>query len=274
MSMNEKDLNKTVKNWDVQFKYTEEEAWEKLSLRNRNAATKVVSMRRSYVSWVAAASIAMVAFAAWFAFSSDEVRVVAAQRMDYVLPDGSVVRLNEGSELIYDASEWKAERALSLAGEAMFEVKKGSTFTVHTSQGDVSVLGTSFNIYAENNQFHVDCYTGKVRVASNNKELFLTRGLATKLRDGNLAEPFEFNADAPAWLSGELVFVNADLTRVITELEKKHQIRVTLNLKDASREISGDFTNFTASDAISLIASAMGLKAEGDQSTGFTLSDN
>lgn len=272
--MNEKDLNKIVKNWDVQFKYTEEEAWEKLSLRNRNTTSKVVSIRRSYVGWVAAASIAMVAFAAWFAFSSEEIKVVAAQRMDYVLPDGSVVRLNEGSELIYDTNEWKAERSLSLNGEAMFEVKKGSTFTVHTSQGDVAVLGTSFNVYASNGQFHVDCYTGKVRVVSNSQEQILTRGLSTKLRDGNLADPFEFNAESPAWLSGELLFVNADLSRVVAEIQKKHQIQIALDLKDTSREISGDFTNFTVSEAIMLIASAMDLKSSGDEATGFTLSEN
>lgn len=273
MSMNEKDLNEIVKNWDVQFKYSEEEAWEKLSARNRSAS-KVVSFRQKYTGWVAAASIALVIFAGWLAFSSDEVRVVAAQRMDYVLPDGSIVRLNIGSELVYDEDQWNTERTLALTGEAMFDVKKGSTFTVNTTSGNVSVLGTSFNVYATNEFFHVDCYTGKVRVSSKDQEQLLTQGLSTKLRDGSLITPFEFSATAPAWLSGELRYANADLSRVISDLEKKHQVEINLKLNDNSREISGDFTNYKVSDAISLIASVMNLKFSGDEASGFTLADN
>ena len=70
---------------------------------------------------------------------------------EYVLPDQSKVILNADSKLTYKKGFWNSSREVYLTGEAIFEVKKGSLFTVNTNKGNVRVLGTSFNVFTRNN---------------------------------------------------------------------------------------------------------------------------
>ena len=56
------------------------------------------------------------------------------------LPDGSLVTMNSKSTIEFNPDSWESSRILNLSGEAYFKVKKGSQFTVNTSNGDVVVL--------------------------------------------------------------------------------------------------------------------------------------
>ena len=71
-------------------------------------------------------------------------------KAEVLLPDGSRVWLNAGSDLRYPASFGGDSRMVELNGEAYFEVAKhaGSKFTVNTKGYDVIVHGTKFNISA------------------------------------------------------------------------------------------------------------------------------
>jgi ferric-dicitrate binding protein FerR (iron transport regulator) len=46
--------------------------------------------------------------------------------------------------------------------EAYFQVKKGQTFSVNTTDGVVKVLGTHFNVKQRKNYFEVNCFEGLV----------------------------------------------------------------------------------------------------------------
>lgn len=66
-----------------------------------------------------------------------------------VLADGTTVHLNANSRLIYPSSFGKnKERRVKLTGEAFFDVAhdKNSQFVVETSEIDVRVYGTKFNV--------------------------------------------------------------------------------------------------------------------------------
>ena len=70
-------------------------------------------------------------------------------RTKVVLPDGSQVWLNAGSNLDYNNSTFNKElREVSLNGEAYFDVTKDpeKPFIIHTKKMDIKVLGTVFNI--------------------------------------------------------------------------------------------------------------------------------
>jgi len=56
------------------------------------------------------------------------------------------VVLNSKSTISFNKTDWKNNRQLTLDGEAYFKVEKGSTFTVNTNNGSVTVLGTQFNV--------------------------------------------------------------------------------------------------------------------------------
>jgi len=74
-------------------------------------------------------------------------------RTKIVLPDGSQVWLNAGSNLDYNNSVFNKDlREVTLDGEAYFEVTKNASkpFIIHTKKIDVKVIGTAFNVRSYN----------------------------------------------------------------------------------------------------------------------------
>lgn len=78
------------------------------------------------------------------------IYVPMGAKSNVVLPDGSTVWLNAGSEIHYLSDFGQENRDLQLTGEAFFEVKSDSLkpFNVHTSGMIVKALGTRFNVKA------------------------------------------------------------------------------------------------------------------------------
>ena len=85
---------------------------------------------------------------------------------DQILPDGSSVFLNKGSEIDYSESEDKSTRIVTLTGEAFFDVKPDPDrpFVVTTREITITVLGTAFNINAYNETVKISVSHGKVKV--------------------------------------------------------------------------------------------------------------
>lgn len=76
-------------------------------------------------------------------------------RTKIVLPDGTQVWLNAGSNIDYNNSTFnKEQREVSLNGEAYFDVTKDETkpFIIHTKKMDIKVVGTTFNVRSYNDE--------------------------------------------------------------------------------------------------------------------------
>ena len=106
-----------------------------------------------------AASI-VVLFGLFFILGDDIVTIETnyGEQRTIVLLEGSEVILNSKSTLTYDKDNWENNRELSLEGEGYFKVKKGSTFTVVTDNGNVQVLGTQFNVNSTTDLFEPYCF--------------------------------------------------------------------------------------------------------------------
>jgi transmembrane sensor len=111
--------------------------------------------------------IIMVAIGAIYVFTrKNQVETVAVQAMSsvttkngnrtkIVLPDGSQVWLNAGSNLDYNNEDFnKNIREVSLNGEAYFDIVKNADkpFIIHTKKMDIKVIGTAFNVRSYNNE--------------------------------------------------------------------------------------------------------------------------
>lgn len=101
---------------------------------------------------------------------SDSVIVALnGERKTIKLPDGTTVRLNSGSELIFDKKFGSKNREVRLNGEAYFEVTKDADhpFLVNTDRMLVKVLGTVFNVKAYDTQEDIETTVveGKVEVS-------------------------------------------------------------------------------------------------------------
>lgn len=89
-------------------------------------------------------------------------------RIRSLLPDGTTVWLNAGSQLFMENDFSGATREVRLEGEAFFDVVKNPErpFIVHASGIDIKVLGTAFNVkaYPEDETVETTLLRGLVQV--------------------------------------------------------------------------------------------------------------
>jgi ferric-dicitrate binding protein FerR (iron transport regulator) len=107
--------------------------------------------------------------------SFTEVIVPNGERSKVILPDGSIVWLNGGSQLKFESAFQSGKRNVVLVGEAFFEVapNKSHPFLVGTnSKLQVEVLGTSFNVCSYPDDKIITTYlaSGKVKISINGED--------------------------------------------------------------------------------------------------------
>lgn len=247
---------------------TKAEAWETLQNRINTATEKPVrqlwQFSKQTVAWigVAASIMLLVGFYLFFNNSPTLYETQNGQQLAVFLPDGSEVTLNADSKLSFVESDWQKERKVNLQGEAFFKVKKGSNFSVITTQATVEVLGTSFNVFARNKSLDVACFTGKVRVGNKNNKTILTPGKACKLTDNQAFTNYQFNEENKAkWSDGKFYFNAEPLNLVFEELERQYDVKLEIpELSD--RTYTGFFTNQDIEEALELICTPMDLTYE------------
>lgn len=141
---------------------------------------------------------------------------------EYTLPDGSVVKLSNRAAAYYNSSIWFMNRKINLvSGEAFFEVSPGQKFTVETKMGDITVLGTSFNVNVNDDNLKVACKTGSVKVSMPGIEapilLSAGKGLDYAI---SLNEIMDVDLNKiGAWTDSIYNFNDAEVTDVFETLE-------------------------------------------------------
>lgn len=100
----------------------------------------------------------------------NEVVARAGARPYLELPDGTKVWLNSESRLEYKGNFNDSLREVTLEGEAFFDVVKDKSrpFIVHTSDIDIRVLGTAFNVksYPKESQIEATLIHGLIEVTN------------------------------------------------------------------------------------------------------------
>lgn len=207
------------------------------------------------------AAVFVLAFALFMLLDKDNISTFTtdyAQNKTITLPDNSIVKLNESSQVVYNTSNWKKERVIELKGEAFFDVEKGMRFDVNTEFGKVSVLGTEFNVLTRDQVFKVSCYEGLVQVTYNNKKIKLPAGSEFILKSGKVQKTTTVVVE-PYWLKNMSVFKNALVEDVFFELEKQYQIKITKSLDDNKIMFTGAFEHDNLKNAIESITQPLNL---------------
>lgn len=151
-----------------------------------------------------------------------------------MLADGSKVYLNSGSTLEYPKTFTTKERVVKLNGEAFFEIAHDSErpFRVKTTDFQVEVLGTKFNVNSGVNYSAVALVEGKVRLQSESEDtsIVLDPGhMATLNQQNGSFKTSSFDIDyITGWKDGYLVFKEASLDEVVNRLHKWYGIEIKL----------------------------------------------
>ncbi|HPG09429.1 MAG TPA: FecR domain-containing protein [Saprospiraceae bacterium] len=161
------------------------------------------------------------------------------------LPDGSTITLNGRSTLSYASNlDQLDKRVVLLDGEAFFQVSKNHTeFVVQLPQGQVSVLGTQFNVSTRMNHSRVSLLEGKVDVESQQGDEVLLHPGQTAILDQKITVHDEDVVALSSWKEGIWSFNQTPLYELIDRLNNDFGIRVELaDPTLLSRKISGNLS--------------------------------
>ncbi|WP_316794219.1 FecR family protein [Pedobacter frigoris] len=161
------------------------------------------------------------------------------------LPDGSMVWLNSASSISYTASLLeKGKRIVRLQGEGYFEISKDAShpFIVKTSDQDVEVLGTHFNINAYEDEPFVKTtlLEGSVKVNKPDAYKRILKPGEQSASHGNGISVETVNAEyAVAWKDGFFRFNNKTLDMGLREIARWYNVQVTYKRPELKNEQLG-----------------------------------
>ncbi|WP_020529785.1 FecR family protein [Flexithrix dorotheae] len=161
------------------------------------------------------------------------------EKLTIRLMDGSSVKLNVESKIIFPKHFSDSSREIFLEGEAFFEVVKDRNrpFIVSTPYLNTRVLGTSFNVNTKqgNNNVQVALVSGKVEVTpkhpnKGNKPIVLKPDEMVefnKEQEQFLKSKFDYTAII-GWKDDILTFNNADFETIKTKIEKWYGVTIIM----------------------------------------------
>ncbi|MCB9267883.1 MAG: DUF4974 domain-containing protein [Lewinellaceae bacterium] len=159
-------------------------------------------------------------------------KTMVGERQELILPDSSVVFLNEQTSLYYPI-EISDDYTVKMKGEAYFAIRHTSKRVFNIESGDVhlTVLGTKFNLRAYPNEpfVEVEMESGLMRMTSSSEQgsIMLEAGNKGTYQTDNKQIRVEkissFNASS--WNTRRLVFRDTPLSDVVETLERNFKVQ-------------------------------------------------
>ncbi len=208
------------------------------------APVRLTSLRKTWVTVAAALLLGAIGISWWL--KPVQIEAPAGQHLAFTLPDGSHIRLNSGSSLVYPR-KFGDVREVQLKGEGFFEIASdGTPFVLKTFNARVEVLGTKFNVKAWENSVapatSVTLTEGRVLFSENSdtaQGVFMapgeTRRLALNDPQISVADTLIHTATL-AWREGDLVYRDELLGVILEDVERKFDIDIDLQADDLLQE--------------------------------------
>lgn len=187
-----------------------------------------------------------------------------AEQRSVALADGSSVLLDADSAIAVDLSA--TERRIELIrGTAFFSVIPGQApFTVVARNGEARVLGTRFEVAAEDRTVSVTLDSGSVEVAlrEGGGRLVLKPGESVAYGAGGLGNAHTVDlAEATAWRQGRYIFTNARLADVLERIGRYRGGRILVTSGElGDRRVSGNIALRDGDAALAAVQSSVGFQ--------------
>lgn len=275
--------------------YNTDKAWSKVSGQMNDLKKRQLNTRWIYRVAAVVLILVTAGFATWRFTLQDKVTYaeVITSETDFsnpevVLPDGTKVKLNHGSKLVYPDKFVGDSREVNLTGEAFFDVTPNAEkpFIIKTNEASVKVLGTSFNVYAYKNASTVEVVveTGKVELSDNKKssteengKILLMPGQKGILNksNGNLLMENNFHSNELSWLTHEIRFEFTSLEDAFNTLQRIYNIEITIEPDvDMGNQLNATFNKQNIDHIMNVIAMTMNLKSEKQGNNKYIIQNN
>ena len=154
------------------------------------------------------------------------------EQFQIILPDGTHVWLDAASSLKYPVTFIGNERKVELTGQGYFEVSHNAAkpFIVKTSQTEVQVLGTHFNVSAfdDEQDTKTTLLEGAVRIKSYKAAVLLKPGEQAVLNTSRqliVSDDIDVNREI-AWKNGLFDFKKAGVEEIMLKVSRWYDINV------------------------------------------------
>lgn len=253
--------------------------WRKYQLERQSIRKK---MRYNPLFKVAAVVVLLIIAGLLFhQFSFEQQEVAEAkeivketkpgEKLKTMLPDGTIVYLNAGSQLTYPDDFGDSSRIVRLIGEGYFEVAedKARPFTVRTHSMDVTALGTEFCVNVSENHLpdRVALVSGKLLITNvKNEQIKIDSGYTVKLS----REDFSFSKfdidylTEVAWKDGALHFENNSFSEIVQTLELNYGVEFMMDqrLDKINDTYTGTFKNESLDNVLKVLSFSMNFNYE------------
>lgn len=169
-----------------------------------------------------------------------EIYVPKGKQMHLLFQDGSKAILNSDSKIKYPNKFGLKKREVFLEGEAYFTVThdKHRPFKVITEKSDITVLGTSFNVYAYKDYGSIDVTLdeGSILFNTPHNQHRLIPGqqlIFNKESEEYAVRNLSNSRNQSLWTQNSLFFNDTPLTEVIQILERKFNVEFSVKDRHA-----------------------------------------
>ncbi len=223
------------------------------------------------VAWVQVlkivAAVLFVAVGGYLIYPSQEqelVTVVTEKQREVELPDHSTIVMYDHTSITYPQTFDGDKREVGMtSGEAYFSVQpdKQKPFVIHTSEADIRVVGTRFNVVSGDEKLEVSVTEGRVMVYNDQDSSMLEAGFTGVVRKGQpiRVTPTE-DPNRWAYATKKLIFREVRLEDAIGSIEKSYHCTIEAgNVEINDCKITASFELDSAENVVNLIAESLNL---------------
>ena len=163
------------------------------------------------------------------------LEVPVGRHLNMTLADGTTVWLNAGTKLEYPAVFAGKERRVKVSGEAMFDVAHDARhpFVVETFACDVEVLGTKFDVVADEaeSRFSASLLRGSVKVTSRldpSEQYVLRPDESVHLVGGHLSRRILEDKEDFLWTDGIISIKGHDFGQLMERFERSFGVKIVV----------------------------------------------
>lgn len=229
--------------------------------KDKHKSFKRRTLQHTFATIGKIAAVAVVAvFFSYFYFSTswekhpisyNIIEIPVGNQAKITLPDGSVAWLNSGTTLRYPEQFTGKDRSVQLNGEGWFDISKNKEkpFVVNTPLHSITVLGTTFNVYAyeESNHFETTLFEGSIILNNNNdKDILEMKPGQQAIYDKTTRKMTVYNnkeiKNTSSWISGYNSFYKTPFSQMLERLGQYYNKEIIIKRPEiATYECTGKF---------------------------------
>lgn len=188
------------------------------------------------------------------------------------LPDGSTVCMNQGAVMEYRENFDGEERLVKFTGEAYFDIvhNEEKPFVIKSGENTIKVLGTEFNLVAnDNNNIKVSVTEGCVSLENGSGNITVSKDEEASSEKGAKPQKEKITQKVLSWQSQMLDFKDCPLPKAIEKLGYVYGVEIEIEnpaLKDL--RLTSRYQNAKIEDVMQGLSTIYNIKAELSEVTG------